>query len=80
MVFFGIKGFLEEVEKGKTLAMEEIGDMYRKGNSVVAQNTDLAEKYYRMGAEKDNNGCQLWLGQILREKGQYRSTFDNSIL
>lgn len=65
------KSFLKEIEDGNTTAMKEIGDMYRVGNSVVTPNIDLAEKYYRMGAEKDNNGCQLWLGQLLREKGQY---------
>lgn len=65
-------GFLKQVEVGEVFAMEELGDMYRNGNSVVKKDITLAEKYYRMGAEKGSDGCQLWLGQVLREKGEYK--------
>ena len=64
------EGFMKQVEEGDTKAMAEIGHIYRKGNSVVAKDIDQAEKYYRMGAEKGNNYCQLCLGKLLREKGQ----------
>ena len=58
------------VKEGDTEAMQEIGDMYRDGNCLIEKNIELAEMYYRMGAEKEHDGCQLWLGQVLREKGQ----------
>ena len=64
------EGFMKQVEEGDTKAMAEIGHIYRQGNSVVAKDIDQAEKYYRMGAEKGNNYCQLCLGKLLREKGQ----------
>lgn len=67
-------GFLGQVAKGEIGAMEDLGDMYRNGNSVVKKDFSLAEKYYRMGAEKGQVGCQLWLGQILREKGEHEES------
>lgn len=63
-------GFMKLAKEGDMEAMEELGDMYRKGNGLVEKNIELAEMYYRIGAEKGHDGCQLWLGQVLREKGQ----------
>ena len=64
------EGFMKQVEEGDAKAMAEVGHIYRQGNSVVTKDIDQAEKYYRMGAEKGNNYCQLCLGQLLREKGE----------
>lgn len=64
------EGFMKLLDEKDTDAMKELGDMYRIGNLQFAKDTVLAEKYYRMGAEQGSAGCQLWLGQLLREKGK----------
>ena len=69
------EGFMKLVEEGNLNAMEEMGHLYRVGNLLYAKDTVLAEKYYRMGAEKGSAGCQLWLGQFLREKGLKEEAF-----
>lgn len=69
-------GLMKQAEAGDANAMQELGDYYNCGNSLIKKDIALAEKYYRMGAELGNDGCQLSLGQILRKKGEMREALE----
>ena len=65
-----IKDLEVKVNAGNVDAMAELGNIYYRGLCNKEKNVSMAENYYRMGAKLGHDGCQLWLGQILREKGQ----------
>ncbi len=57
-------------------AMGALGSIFYRGLCNKDKNILLAEKYYRLGAELGDDSCQLWLGQILREKGQKKEALE----
>lgn len=67
-----IKDLERKVEGREPNAMDELGCIYYRGTCGKEKNISLAEKYYKMGAELGHDGCQLWLGQIMREDGRKR--------
>lgn len=75
--------YMELVDKGEVEGFYEVGLMYnsgkkmpRSGKVVIEKDLDLAEKYFRMGAERGHDGCQLWLGLTLKEKGRYQEALE----
>ena len=65
-----VKELQERVKNKDVQAMYEIGNAYYRGLCGLGKDTSLAEKYFKMGAELGNEGCQLWLGQIMRGNGR----------
>lgn len=59
--------FVELAKTGDVDAFYELGSMYYRGYSFLEKNIKLAEHCFRKGAEAGHDGCQLWLGNILRE-------------
>lgn len=70
----GYKDYVRELEKRvknrDVQAMYEMGNSYYRGLCRLKKDISLAEKYFKMGAELGNDGCQLWLGQIMRGDGR----------
>ena len=43
---------------------------------LIPNDVDKAEDFARRGAVQGDDGCQLWLGQILRSKGQHQEALE----
>lgn len=65
-----VKDLEQKVKNGDSEAMYELAGIYHYGLCGKDENISLAKKYYKMGAESGDDGCQLKLGQILREEGR----------
>ena len=56
-------------------ALEDMAWQLFKG-SLIPNDIDKAEDYARRGAVQGDESCQLWLGHILRQKGQKQEALE----
>lgn len=71
----GVPYLLKAAEGDYPPALNDVAFQYFKGQ-LLPDDIDKAEDAARRGAVQGDDGCQLWLGQILRQKGQYREAIE----
>ena len=78
-----LEWYMELVKEDDVEGYYEVGLIYNSGKKihytgevVIEKDLDLAEQYFRKGAEKGHDGCQLWLGLTLKEKGRNQEALE----
>ena len=71
----GVPHLLKAADGGYSPAQSDMAFQLFKGR-LIPNDIMKAEQYARAGAVQGHDGCQLWLGQILRHKGQFAEAVD----
>lgn len=71
----GVPHLLKAAEGNYPPALNDVAFQYFRGQ-LLPDDIEKAEDAARRGAVQGDDGCQLWLGQILRQKGLYAEAID----